>query len=41
MNGVSYNEAWGMSSIQRKHILEFISDMKKKETELTKGKTHM
>ena len=37
MNGVTYNEAWGMSSIQRKHIIEFIVEIKKKESEAASG----
>jgi hypothetical protein len=41
MNGVTYNEAWGMSSKQRANILNFIVDTKKKESEIISGKKQM
>jgi len=41
MNGVTYNEAWGMSPDQRKNILEFILDIKKRESELISGTKQM
>ena len=41
MNGVTYNEAWGMSPIQRNNILEFILDMRKKESEAISGTQQM
>lgn len=41
MNGVTYNEAWGMSSKQRKNILEFIVDMKKRESNAISGTQQM
>ena len=37
MNGVTYNEAWGMSPIQRKNVLEFILDIKKSESAAISG----
>lgn len=37
MNGVTYNEAWGMSAKQRQNILEFILKVKKKEAEILSG----
>lgn len=41
MNGVMYNEAWGMSPLQRSNILDFIVDIRKRENEAVSGKTHM
>lgn len=41
MNGVTYNEAWGMSPLQRASIIEFIVDMRKKEAEMISGKEQM
>lgn len=41
MNGVSYNEAWGMSPLQRKNIIEFLTEMRKREQALISGKQHM
>ena len=41
MNGVTYNEAWGMSPTQRTNILEFVADIKKKEAAALSGKEQM
>ena len=41
MNGVTFNEAWGISPTQRKNILEFILDMKKRESAAISGTEQM
>ena len=41
MNGATYNEAWGMSPQQRRNILEFITDINKKEADAISGKQQM
>lgn len=41
MNGVTYNEAWGISPLQRANIIDFIVDMKKKEVEALSSKKQM
>ena len=41
MNGVTYNEAWGISPNQRARMIDFILDMKKKESDAISGKQQM
>ena len=41
MNGITYNEAWGISPSQRGNILDFIAGIKKKEAEIISGQTQM
>ena len=41
MNGVTYNEAWGMSPQQRGNILEFMTEIKKTEAAALSGKEQM